>query len=587
MTEIFAFSILISGTALSESYSSLRNREFNHQSKLNVSINNSNSYIQIATNSNNIKKGNIVNKKNKLIKPIEFEDLKNLIFKNNLELKAERTKLDQSKNKLNIVKSEYKPSMALSAGGFPQFSIGEGSNPERKTKELKASLDATLTYKFIDPTKKSKINIAQDELDKAKISYGILENEILAKAQKYFINLQLAKQKVNIARNAVKYSESSLDDAKLLNQALVVSDIEVLEAESQLSRDEKFLNEKINELELSEVFLAEVIGINTKSLKNINIGNQLIGEWEMDLEESINLAKDNNAELKQIELNFKINKNKNDKEIGKSLPSFSLVNKLSSSLNQGQSNINNSIDFNKIGGNYENKIGIIAKWDIFNGGRNQYIKKTNKVKEKEYKIKIKDKKNKIKLQVKENYANLKTAFKNIFNASYQVQRNRNILKISRLRFNAGVTSQREIINNQRDFTQSKLVYANAIANYNNSLINLNRFSNLNAIKLCSNENNSTFRLNKLNSSLNLKDACNLKLYIGFTTSMNSAEFKKYKNNINRIIKENDSLIKNKLIDKDPKQINKSNKEINIFKQNINCDSVENLELQKTCFDSYL
>ena len=554
--------------------------------KFNVSSNKSN--IKKTSNvKENIKKEKIVNTKNNLIKPIKFQDLKNLIINNNLELKAERTKLDQSKNNLLIVKSESQPSIGISAGGFPQFSIGEGNNPKRETKELKGSLAATLSYQLIDPTKKSKINIAKNQFDKAKITYEILEKEILAKAQKLFIELQLSKQKVNIAKNAVNLSESSLKDAKLLNKALLVSDIEVLEAESQLSRDQKYLNEKMNELELSTVFLAEVIGINSKRLKKIRIDNQLIGSWEMDLKESIKLAKDNNPHLKQIELDYRINQNKSDKELGKTRPSFSLVNKLSSSLNQGQSNISNAIDFNKTGSNYENTIGIIGKWDIFNGGRNKYIKKMKNEKEKEYKIRIKDKNNKIKLQVKENYAILKTALKNIFNSSYQVQRNKNILRISRLRFNAGVTSQREIINNQRDLTQSKIVYANAISNYNKSLIELNRFSNLNSIKACSKEDNLIFKPSKLNSKLNLKDACNINLFKDFNTSMNSTEFKKYKKNINRIINENNSLMKNKLIDQDIKETNKLDKEINKLNQNNNCYEIESLKLKKICFDSYL
>ena len=122
----------------------------------------------------------------------------------------------------------------------------------------------------------------------------------------------------------------------------------------------------MNELELSTVFLAEVIGIKPRRLKKISIENQLIGAWEMDLKESIKLARDNNANLKQIELDFIINQNKSDKELGKTRPSFSLVNKFSSSLNQGQSNISNSIDFDKTGSDYENTIGIIGKWDIFN-----------------------------------------------------------------------------------------------------------------------------------------------------------------------------------------------------------------------------
>ena len=79
-------------------------------------------------------------------------------------------------------------------------------------------------------------------------------------------------------------SESSLDDAKILNKALLVSDIEVLEAESQLSRDMKFLNDKKNELELIINSLSEIIGVNKKDIQKFKYSNSIIGFWEMDLE---------------------------------------------------------------------------------------------------------------------------------------------------------------------------------------------------------------------------------------------------------------------------------------------------------------
>ena len=59
------------------------------------------------------------------------------------------------------------------------------------------------------------------------------------------------------------------------------------------------------------------------------------------------------------------------------------------------------------------------------------------------------------------------------------------------------------------------------------------------------------------------------------------------NNINRIINENDSLMKNKLIDQDPKEPNEQDKEIIKLKENNNCNDVESIKLKKICFDSYL
>ena len=67
----------------------------------------------------------------------------------------------------------------------------------------------------------------------------------------------------------------------------------------------------------------------------------------MDLNETKKFAISKNKELEKLNFDLKIIKNKSDKELGKSKPSLSLVNKLSSSVNQGQSNISPPINFNK------------------------------------------------------------------------------------------------------------------------------------------------------------------------------------------------------------------------------------------------
>ncbi len=225
------------------------------------------------------------------IKSLEFDDLTNLIDKNNLKLKAEKLKLEQAKNNLSIVKSELKPSIQLSSDGLPKYVVGEGNNPKKETNELKNSLSATLSYKLYDPEKSHNVILSENQLSKAKVEYSIFRNELISRAQKIFIELQLAYEKVEIAKKAFLLSESSLDDAKILNKALLVSDIEVLEAESQLSRDVKFLNDKTNELESIINSLSEIIGLSKKDIRKFKYSNSIIGFWEIDLEETIDFAK--------------------------------------------------------------------------------------------------------------------------------------------------------------------------------------------------------------------------------------------------------------------------------------------------------
>jgi OMF family outer membrane factor len=53
-----------------------------------------------------------------------------------------------------------------------------------------------------------------------------------------------------------------------------------------------------------------------------------------------------------------------------------------------------------------------------------------------------------------------------------------------LRFQAGVTTQREVINNQRDLTQAEIRYASALSRYNTFLAELRRRTGLDQIVEC-------------------------------------------------------------------------------------------------------
>ncbi|MEC9029382.1 MAG: TolC family protein, partial [Cyanobacteriota bacterium] len=51
-------------------------------------------------------------------------------------------------------------------------------------------------------------------------------------------------------------------------------------------------------------------------------------------------------------------------------------------------------------------------------------------------------------------------------------------------FQAGVTTQREVVNNQRDLKQAKILYADAMLKYNQSMIQLSRRTGLDQIAAC-------------------------------------------------------------------------------------------------------
>jgi OMF family outer membrane factor len=58
------------------------------------------------------------------------------------------------------------------------------------------------------------------------------------------------------------------------------------------------------------------------------------------------------------------------------------------------------------------------------------------------------------------------------------------LRLARLRFQAGVTTQREVVDTQRDLTQAEVRHSNAINDYNKRLVELQRRTGLDQIAVC-------------------------------------------------------------------------------------------------------
>ena len=147
------------------------------------------------------------------------------------------------------------------------------------------------------------------------------------------------------------------------------------------------------------------------------------------------------------------------------------MNTLSYSLSRGQTEVlapnydNNENDLTNV-------IGLTAKWRLFDGNKSKNLKSFYLNKAKESKFNLINERNRIREEVEESYYILKSALKNIQTTKIYVIKQRRILNISKHRFNAGVTNQREVVNNQRDLKQSEVNYIDSISNYNNNYLQL-------------------------------------------------------------------------------------------------------------------
>ena len=481
----------------------------------------------------------------KSLKEIRFDELGEFIKKNNLEYKTFKEKFNQATYELKATLKLKYPTIDLQSNGLPSYLISDeyrnpsyNSSTNFESNQLEASLSTLIKWDIIDPERKPEIAIKRLEVDKSKNALMMIFNDLILKAESQYYLLQSLRAKVNTAKIMVESSESSLKTAITKNKALLVPDLEVIEAETQLLRDKRLLNNSLkNEAEVVRE-LSVTLGIydNFYPLSNEEIN--IKGIWNNSFEDTKKYAQSFNKKLKDLDLEIKISEKRIKKSKALILPKLSLVNTLTGSYKFGQEEVTPPISKDDYRRNLNNTIALTTQWRIFDGGRSRDLKKKNISKKEEFKAKFELENKNINKNLEDLYSELESSKKDIINSYVQLNKQEEILNISDKRFKAGVASQREIINNQRDLLFARNAFIDSVTFYNTNLISLKRISGDLQITKCTNKlfDDNNFKTYDPSSEVKF-DPC----------SINFKEFNKF-NFIAKNLK-NKNFLDNKIIEK--------------------------------------
>jgi OMF family outer membrane factor len=276
--------------------------------------------------------------------------------------------------------------------------------------------------------------------------------------------LQNADAQVAIAQAAVEDATQSLRDAQLLEQAGLGTRFDTLRAEVDLARANQDLTRSISEQRTARRRLAEVLSVGQQVGLTAADEIQEAGRWELSLEDSIVLAYKNRAELEQQLVQREISDRDRTIALADIKPQVDFF---------AQYNFRNNFDdaFDVSEGY---AVGARMNWTLFDGGRAfaraRQADRNIDLAETEFARQ----RNTIRLQVEEAYYNLVSNQENIETTRLNVQRAEESLRLARLRFQAGVGTQTDVINSQRDLTEARSQFLQAIIGYNQSLNALQR-----------------------------------------------------------------------------------------------------------------
>jgi OMF family outer membrane factor len=427
------------------------------------------------------------------LRPLGLNDVETLAEVNNPNLKALASQVEQAASGLRAEISLWYPQLNLRANPFPTYTGGQqfsngitGTGQERGLTlsniwRMEAALEAS--WALINPARNPRIAVARDNYEKAKNQYLIGLRKLRLDAATLYFNLQEQDEQVRIGQESVRSSQVSLRDARARFQAGVATKLEVLQAETQLARDQQLLTTSLARQSISRRALAANLSLPQDVTPTAKDPSRVLGVWLPSLQESIVAAYTLREELDQALLDISAANSSANAELAQVQPFLNIVNSFSAGRSYGYEFVRAPIP-NEEGWSADNTVGLNISWNIFDGGRARARYRQEKQRAQENRFKFASTRDQIRQEVEESFYQLEQNNRDISTTSREVISARESLRLARLRFQAGVTTQREVVDTQRDLTQAEVRYSSAIADYNRNLADLRRRTGLDQVALC-------------------------------------------------------------------------------------------------------
>ncbi|MGA1428181.1 MAG: TolC family protein [Vulcanococcus sp.] len=433
------------------------------------------------------------------LRPLSLKDVENLAEVNNPNLKAVASRVDQAQSNLRATLAAWYPTLNFSTGNaFPSWTygrqynylnaLGASSEPgNTQTNRWTASSTLGLNWDLINPQRVPQVTAARDAFEQAKNTYLIALRDLRLQTSQAYFQLQYADSRVRIGQTSVQASLVSLRDARARFQAGVATKLEVLEAETQLARNQSQLTNALSQQDIARRDLARLLDLPQNITPTAKEPSRPIGVWMPSLQESIVAAYAFREELDNALLSISVSNSNANASLGAVQPFLSIVNNFVTGRTFGYAGLNPNLSGGLQAGQTwatDNTIGLNLRWSILDGGRARAQYRQAKQQAEENAFRFADTRDRVRFEVEESFNRLRSSNRNIQTSSREVLSARESLRLARLRFQAGVTTQREVVDNQRDLTQAEESYANSLREYNDNLALLRRRTGLDQIAVC-------------------------------------------------------------------------------------------------------
>lgn len=419
--------------------------------------------------------------------PITLQQALDLARRYSPDLEVARLQLEQTQALLQEARAALLPNLSfqsqlqrqISAQGELQLRAQNrqaeilGQEPPDLTNFGTITFNNTfqLTYDTgIDGARSARIGAAAEQVKLQELEFERIAEDLRLQVTAGYYNLQEADGRVRVGEAAVANAEKSLRDAEALERAGVGTRFDVLQAQVTLANEEQSLTNALRDQRVGRRRLVEQLNINESIQLAAADEIEPAGTWELSLDETIIAAFQNRAELEQQLVQRDLSEEQRQISLSGIRPqlnlfaNYNVLGLITDDLDPGATR----------GWADGYSLGATFTWNFFDGRAAKA-----RAKQDELDIALAETRfdrliNQIRREVEEGFFELQASFDNISTAELGLEQAREALRLARLRFQAGVGTQLEVINSQTDLTRAQLNLLVAVLNYNRSLSALQR-----------------------------------------------------------------------------------------------------------------
>ncbi|NMG10113.1 TolC family protein [Brasilonema sp. UFV-L1] len=404
--------------------------------------------------------------------PITLAQALDIARRNNQDLQATLLTVESRRAGLRQQQAALLPDVSLSTNITRTGPSFLGQQTQTSTGELQDvpsttnfSGSATITYPlYTSGQTTASIRQAEEQLRSAELDVERQSEVIRLDVTNQYYQLQEADENVRIQRSAVANAQASLRDAQALERAGVSTRFDVLSVQVDLANSQQDLTTALSNQRIARRRLAQLLSLP----QSVDISTAdpvgIASLWNLPLPETIILAFKNRPELQQNLAQRNIYEQQRRQALAGLGPQVSLV---------GRYSLSDQFD-DRTNSNDSYSLAVQANLNLYDGGAARAQAAQAKANIRIAENDFARQRNEIRYQIENAYFQLQSNLDNIQTADVALENARQSLYLARLRFQAGVGTQTEVIDAQNRLTEAEGNRVSAILNYNRALANLQR-----------------------------------------------------------------------------------------------------------------